>query len=247
MPFVKKGRKAMGGSKGPEVRRGSSPTTGGMKGGSRRRRLEIGSVTVIDFVIDCSASMKNVLPTVYFFIKDLTSTVQRGGGEVRFGLTFFADNVEIKRWKGADFTDLPLDIMETMKLAEIGGGASGGREDIGLAVKASMHKLSQEPSGRRVMVLITDSAPVSRAAVNFKGKEALRAALLFVPAEYSGPEYLFDMVDARGVPDRSRTPYVFNIHEITDSRFLKIDEMMDDESVLRDNVVMQNQMVAALM
>ncbi len=207
----------------------------------RRLRAGIYSATTIDFVIDYSRSMKEILPTVYIFCRDLVNACQLGSGDVRFGLTFLSDEVAIKRWKDEDFTTLPTEVLDGMLAHEIGGGSWNGKENIEQAVLASMKKLEQAAAGERVMVLLTDTPSMDKKKMNFKGRTALRSALIFAPVQYSGAEYLFDLVDTEGKPDRSKTPFVFDIEEVTNSRYLKTEQ---DPQV--DNEETRNQLLWAL-
>lgn len=211
--------------------------------GKSGRRLKAGiySATVIDFVIDYSRSMRDLLPTIYIFCRDLVNACQLGSGDVRFGLTFLSEEVEKKTWKDEDFTTLPTDVLDGMLGHEVGGGSWNGNENIEQAVLASMKKLEQVPAGQRVMILFSDTPSIDKRKMNFKGRTALRSALIFVPTQYSGAEYLFDLVDAEGKADRSRTPFVFDIEEVTSSRYLKT-----GENLQADNEETRNQLLSAI-
>ena len=233
------GRMGSGGRPSGRSNQGPAEHVGRRPG--RKLRAGIYSETVIDFVIDYSRSMRDILPTVYIFCRDFVNACQLGSGEVRFGLTFLSEEAEKKTWKDEDFTNLPTDVLDGMLAQKIGGGSWNGKENIEQAILVSMKKLEQVPAGQRVMILFTDTPSVDKRRMNFKGRTALRSVLIFTPVNYSGAEYLFDLVDAEGKPDRSKTPFVFDIEEVTDSRYLKAGENMKD-----DNEEMRNQFLLAI-
>jgi hypothetical protein len=207
----------------------------------RNLRAGLFVATTIDFVIDYSISMTKILPTVYQFCSDLGNACKLGRGEVRYGVTFFADHADKMRWYDADFTTDLTKAQDGLLAGEIKRGSMNGYENIEEAVAFSLRKLSQVPAGERVMILVTDSTSDSKQKMDFRGKGTVRSAILFVPTEYSGPEYKFDLTDAQGISDRSKTPFIFDISEIMKSRYLK---NADDSRA--DNAQTRNQLLQML-
>lgn len=229
-----------------EVRTGKVANSWGGASRSRELKMGINLPTTIDIVVDYSRSMRDILPTIYIFCCDLMNACQLGTGKIRFGITFFSDEVTKKSWKGEDFTELPTDVQDALLTREIGGGSRNRRENIGQAIRYSLEKLRQVPAGERVMILFTDTPPQDLEKVNCREEIPVRSAVLFVPIEYSGWEYLFQMVDGQGRPLRSRTPFIFDIEEVIKERYLKTMETEGEELRLMDNVAARNQLLLAL-
>lgn len=112
----------------------------------------------------------------------------------------------------------------------------------------SLEKLSAVPAGERVLMLFTSSCPTDEdmARVFCRDETPVRSAVLFVPTEYSGIEYLFRMVDADGKTDRSKTAFVFNIQEVLNDRYLRTTVEQNGRQILSDNQLLKNQLLMAL-
>lgn len=246
MPNQRQMRNIMNSGRRPEVRAGGAPGTKGRDMGIREIKVGIDSPTTIDLVIDYSRSMRDILPTIYIFYRDLMNACKLGAGRIRFGITFFSDEVTKKTWKGEDFTDSPMDVLDGLLTREIGGGSRDRRENIGQAVRYSLEKLRKAPAGERVLILFTDTPPQDMNLTNCREGIPVRSVVLFVPTQYTGPEYLFRMVDAQGHPMKSKTPFVFDIEEVIKARYLKISEQNDEECLMRDNTVLRNQLLLML-
>lgn len=246
MPNPKQMKKRLSSDKRPRVRTGGSPRLEGGTAGFREIKMGIDSATTIDFVIDYSRSMKDILPTIYIFCRDLMNACKLGSGRIRFGITFFSDEVTKKIWKNEDFTELPTDVLDGLLAREIGGGSRDRRENIGQAVRYSLEKLKKVPAGERVLILFTDTPPQDMELANCWCETPIRSAVLFVPVTYTGSEYIFQMVDDQGRPMKSRTSFVFDIEEVIRSRYLKISQSDGEERILKDNTVLRNQLLMAL-
>lgn len=239
-------------NRGQEMRWRSRPLKHGQAGSiGVGGNIAISTDTTIDIVLDYSVSMHDILPAVYIFCQDMLAACQMGNARVKFGITYFSDEVWKKTWSGKNFTNYPSDVLSAMQEGMVGGGSKKGGEQIGQAIRFSLKKLKEEeenkevPAGERVLVLFTDAVPQDD--TDFRGETAVRSAVLFVPAENSGQEYLFRMVDAQGRPMRSKTPYIFNMKDVVEGSYLKKEEDPEDKlPLLRDNENMRNQLLWAL-
>lgn len=63
-----------------------NPTVGIRTSGNSHRNVRIGlqNDTTIDFVFDYTSSMRNILPVIYIFCRDVMQACQSGTGRVRF-------------------------------------------------------------------------------------------------------------------------------------------------------------------
>ncbi len=183
--------------------------------------------TTIDFVIDYSASMHDILGAVYLTCHDIMDYAQSGNARVQFGLTFFGSRPEPfeASWNKQFFAETAADIEEKMLAALVGGGAKSGDEAIGTAVKASLEKMKAAgvPAGNRVLVLFTDSALRNdKVMAGIKHLDLpARAALFFVSAYDRNFGYDLPLVDAEGRPSRIKTTHVFDIRDIVSERQMK--------------------------
>lgn len=211
-------------------------------------RIGLQKDTTIDFVFDYTVSERNILPVIYLFCKDVMRDCHTGLERVRFGVTFLSDKVECKQWRNQDFTTVSTDVLDAMLTHEVCGGGADGCERLGKAVRMSLEKLSAVPAGERVLMLFTSSCPTDEdmARVFCRDETPVRSAVLFVPTEYSGIEYLFRMVDADGKTDRSKTAFVFNIQEVLNDRYLRTTVEQNGRQILSDNQLLKNQLLMAL-
>ena len=213
----------------------------------------LSSDTVIDFIVDYSASMRDILGTVYMMCSDLMDYSQYGSGYVRFGLTRFSDTTSHASWGQSAFTENVNDIQEALLAGRIAGGSKDGFENIDAAIAHSLKKFSREsvPAGERAIVLFTDSDIRGdvRTAVDCGG-ESIRSALLFVPVTAGCQRYRFPFVDREGTADKLKTPYIYDIALVAGDRLMKqtrtieLDE--DSYEAAVDNEMIANQMMAAL-
>ena len=227
-----------------------NPTVGIRTSGNSHRNVKIGlqNDTTIDFVFDYTSSMRNILPVIYIFCRDVMQACQSGTGRVRFGVTFLSDGVESKQWKGKDFTSVSTDVLDAMLTHEVSGGGVDSYERLGTAVRMSLEKLSAVPAGERVLMLFTDSSPTDEdlERVFCRNETSIRSAVLFVPTAYSGSEYMFRMVDADGKTDRAKTAVIFDINDVIKDRYLKISAARNGRQVMDDNQLLKNQLLMAL-
>ena len=104
---------------------GKISTVTGKQTGPQPRGKGLDTDTTIDFVIDYSASMRNILGAVYLMCHDIMDYAQSGNARVQFGLTFFGSRPEplAAFWNKHAFTEDAADIEEKMLAALVGGGA----------------------------------------------------------------------------------------------------------------------------
>ena len=226
-----------------------NPTVGIRTSGNSHRNVQIGlqNDTTIDFVFDYTSSMRNILPVIYIFCRDVMQACQSGTGRVRFGVTFLSGGAESKQWKNKNFTSVSTDVLDAMLTHEVSGGGDS-YERLGTAVRTSLKKLSAVPAGERVLMLFTDSSPTDEdlERVSFRNEIPIRSAVLFVPTAYSGSEYMFRMVDADGKTDRAKTAVVFDIEDVIKERYLKTVTEKNGRQVMDDNQLLKNQLLMAL-
>lgn len=227
-------------------RPGKFSSMGGIKVTGGSDRVDINIPTTIDFVIDYSASMRDILPTVYIFCQDLVNAFQNAGSNLRYGLTRFSDIEKKDSWKDSDFTNAPMDLLNAMQAGVVGGGSRRGGEDVGRAIRFSMNKLSAVPAGERVLLLFTDAIPLD--GTDFRWETSLRSAVLFLPVKYTDGEYLFRLTDGQGIPERSKTAYIFNIEDVVENGYLKTaDTSGESMGGLSYNMALRNQLLQALL
>lgn len=206
---------------------GKISTVTGKQTGPQPRGKGLDTDTTIDFVIDYSASMRNILGAVYLMCHDIMDYAQSGNARVQFGLTFFGSRPEplAAFWNKHAFTEDAADIEEKMLAALVGGGAKNGDEAIGPAVKASLEKMKAAgvPAGNRVLVLFTDSALRNdKVMAGIKNLDLpARAALFFASSYDENFGYGLPLVNAEGRPSRIKTTYVFDIKDIVSERQMK--------------------------
>ena len=239
-----------GGRPGTDANPIFNPRGGIRTSGNSHHHTHIGlqNDTTIDFVFDYTLSERDILPVIYIFCQDVMKVCQTGAGRVRFGVTFLTDEAESRQWKNKDFTSISTDVLDAMLTHEVIGGGVDSYERLGMAVRTSLEKLSAVPAGERVLMLFTGSCPTDEDMdrVFCRNETPVRSALLFVPAAYSGNEYLFRMVDADGKTDRSKTAFVFNIEDVIKERYLKSPSEKNGRQILDDNQLLKNQLLMAL-
>lgn len=214
----------------------------------------LGSDTAIDFIVDYSASMRDILGTVYMMCSDLMDYSQYGSGYIRFGLTRFSDTVTQASWGREAFTENVNDLQEALLAGRIAGGSKDGFENIDAAIAASMKKFAEQavPENERVIVLFTDSdlRGDTRTAVDCGGAGGIRSALLFVPLTAGCRRYRFPFVDGTGAPDKQKTPFIFDIADVAGSRLMKQTKTVTlgdgDYEITEDNETIAHQMMAAM-
>ncbi len=214
----------------------------------------LGTDTVIDFIVDYSASMRDILGTVYMMCSDLMDYSQYGSGSIRFGLTRFSDTITHASWGREAFTENVNDIQEALLAGRIAGGSKDGFENIDAAVAFSMKKFADQgiPEKERVIVLFTDSdlRGDTRTAVDCGGAGGIRSALLFVPPTAGCRRYRFPFVDGAGDPDKQKTPFIIDIAEVARTRLMKQTKTISlkdgDYEITEDNETIAHQMMAAM-
>lgn len=211
-------------------------------------RIGLQRDTTIDFVLDYTMSERNILPVIYLFCQDVMRACHTGLGRVRFGVTFLSDEVERKQWRNQNFTTVSTDVLDAMLTHEVCGGGVDGYENLGMAVRMSLEKLSAVPAGERVLMLFTSGCPTAEdmERVFCRNETPVRSAVLFVPTDLSGIEYLFRMVDADGKTDRSKTAFVFNIQDVLNDRYLRTTVEQNGRQILSDNQLLKKQLLMAL-
>jgi hypothetical protein len=120
------------------------------------------TVIYIDIVVDCSASMGNLLTWAEALFVNLHHDYDQYDGRyyiVEYGLTFFlAEKSKIITFGGNRFTKNPRHISNSLKAIKASGGAADGRENGVKAIKMSAEKLAgyAGQNTQTVMIFISD-------------------------------------------------------------------------------------------